>query len=176
MQIRSKALYERFSPKKIEPVLIPQPKIPPDLSSSFEESEPKKEQTRSWPAPLSFIERLEPTYFYKPNRPNQARGQSEMRAADSVPCGVRTGHTMVSTDELRVEQITQIYNGNYTQASGPHSNSLNNETNPTIHSDQKDSPPSTSQTATLSSLLSSNDVRKHQDTLEKNTNDGFTSK
>lgn len=90
--------YERIIPRTIDPVLVPCSKIPPDLSSSVEDSEPRKGRTKAWPASLSFIQRLGP-YFSQQNQSERVWAQPEMRATDSNPARVEADHTMISADD-----------------------------------------------------------------------------
>uniref|UniRef100_A0A6G1SFV3 Mothers against decapentaplegic homolog n=1 Tax=Aceria tosichella TaxID=561515 RepID=A0A6G1SFV3_9ACAR len=165
--------YERNTPKQIDPVLVPCSKIPPDLSSSVEDSGPREERTKSWPAKVSFIQHLQP-YLYKQNQPEQAGQSSGMRTTNSAPRRIATGHTMISTDELHVDQIAQLYNGTYTQASDQHLGNSISEINSHIQNDQENSSPGTSQgTGFLCNRLTSIDVTKHDGASEKGDNNGF---
>lgn len=63
--------YERNIRRPIDPVLVPSSRIPPDLSTSFEDSEPLNRGTDARPAELSFIQHLEP-FFYQERQPGRA--------------------------------------------------------------------------------------------------------
>jgi hypothetical protein len=132
--------YERNISKPIDPVLVPCSKIPPDLSTSFEDSEPRTERTKSRPAELSFIQHLD-SYFNQPGlsgpeQPVQSEPSGrtvnleplpEILTSDSIPCDSEADYTMVTTGELGAEQALETYNGTYTHTATQLSTNLSPE-------------------------------------------------